>query len=305
MLWLGREQKGWGLEMAVYELKNDTIAIRINSMGAELRSLRKLPAGIEYMWQADPAFWERTSPVLFPFVGSVCGKEYRTGEKTYSMNQHGFARDMEFTLLSQTEEEIWFEIRDNEETREKYPFAFILRLGYRLLADGVEVKWQVENPGEEELPFSIGGHPAFHCPLEGDSSQKSGHFLKFDELEHFESTRVKDGLVIDEKGTYELEKGYLVVTDDLFDCDTLVLEDYQAASVSLCGKDKNPYVTVTMEKVPVWGVWTPSPKAPFICIEPWYGRCDRAGFAGDLKEREWGNIARPGETFEAAYRITV
>lgn len=292
--------------MAVYELKNDTIAIRVNSVGAELKSLKRLKTGTEYMWHADPAFWDRTSPILFPFVGSVNGKEYRTGGKTYSMNQHGFARDMEFALLSQTEEEIWFELRDNEETRERYPFAFALRLGYCLLSDGVEVKWQVENPGGEELPFSIGGHPAFLCPPEGDTAQKTDCFLKFDGIGSFESTRVGSGLVIDEKGTYVLEQGgYLAVTEHLFDCDTLVLEDYQTNAVSLCRADKSPYVTVTMEKVPVWGVWTPSPKAPFICIEPWYGRCDRTGFSGDLRQREWGNIARPGETFEVSYKITI
>lgn len=291
--------------MAIFEFKNDGIVIKVNSVGAELKSLRRLDRGTEYMWCADPAFWERTSPILFPFVGSVNGKRYRTGGKAYPMNQHGFARDMEFSLLSQTQDELWFELRDNEETREKYPFAFRLRLGYRLLSDGVEVKWQVENPGEEELPFSIGGHPAFYCPLE-DGEQKTDCFLKFDKIERFESTRVGDGLVIDEKGTYELEQGgYLAVTEHLFDCDTLVLEDYQTNAISLCRADKSPYVTVIMEKVPVWGVWTPSPEAPFICIEPWYGRCDRTGFEGDLKEREWGNIVRPGETFEASYKIIV
>lgn len=292
--------------MAIYELKNDTVAIGIESLGAELKSLKKLDTGAEYMWRADPAFWDRTSPILFPFVGSVNGKEYRAKGRTYAMNQHGFARDVEFGLLSQSEDEIWFELRDNEETRKMYPFAFQLRLGYRLLADGVEVKWQVENPGTEELAFSIGGHPGFNCPLEGDTFQKTDCYLKFENIERFESTRVGDGLVIDEKGTYELEQGgYLAVTEHLFDCDTLVLEDYQTNAISICRPDQSPYVTVTMENVPVWGVWTRSPKAPFICIEPWYGRCDRTGFSGDLTEREWGNIIRPGESFEASYKITV
>jgi len=295
--------------MAVYELKNGTVAMKADSMGAELKSLKRSDTGTEYMWQADPAFWGRTSPILFPFVGSVNGKEYRTGGKAYPMNQHGFARDREFCLVSRREDEIWFELRDSQETREKYPFMFLLKLGYHLCADGVEVKWQVENPGKEELPFSIGGHPAFNCPLGQEPSQKNGYFLKFagdfGGLERFESTRVRDGLVIDEKGIYETEEGYLAVTEHLFDCDTLVLEDHQATEISLCRPDKSPYVTVTMEKAPVWGVWSPSPQAPFICIEPWYGRCDRTGFKGDLKEREWGNIVRPGETFEASYKITI
>lgn len=292
--------------MAIYELRNDTVAIGLESLGAELKSLKRLDTGTEYMWRADPAFWDRTSPILFPFVGSVNGREYRAKGRTYAMNQHGFARDMEFGLLSQSEDEIWFELRDNEETRKMYPYAFLLRLGYRLLSDGVEVKWQVENPGKEGLAFSIGGHPGFNCPLEGDIFQKTDCYLKFENIERFESTRVGDGLVIDEKGTYELEQGgYLAVTEHLFDCDTLVLEDYQTNTVSICRPDKSPYVTVTMENVPVWGIWTRSPKAPFICIEPWYGRCDRTGFSGDLAEREWGNMVRPGESFEASYKITV
>ncbi len=289
--------------MAVYELKNDQIAIKIDSLGAELKSLRRLDTGAEYMWQADPAFWGRTSPILFPFVGSVNRKQYRTGGKTYPMGQHGFARDMEFTLVSRTQDEIWFELRDDSRTREVYPFAFALRLGYRLFLQGVEVKWQVENPGQETLCFSIGGHPAFNCPLK-DGTKKNECYLKFGDLENFDSSKVGAGLVTGQKETFRLDGGCLAITDELFDCDTLLPEDYQVKEISLCGPDKTPYVTVSME-CPVWGVWTPSPRAPFVCLEPWFGRCDREGFSGELKEREWGNEAAPGETFEASYRITV
>ena len=123
-------------------------------------------------------------------------------------------------------------------------------------------------------------------------------------MDSFASTRIHDGLVINEKDTYELEAGYLAVTEHLFDCDTLLLEDYQVGKVALCGADKKPYVTVTMD-APVYGIWTPAHAALFICIEPWYGRCDREGFAGDLKEREWGNTVASGEVWKAAYRITV
>lgn len=293
--------------MAVYSLKNESIAIEIHSKGAELKSLKKLSTGAEYMWKADPIFWGRTAPVLFPFVGSVNQKEYRTGGKTYSMNQHGFARDMEFELVSQTDDEIWFAVNDNEETGAKFPFKFVLKIGYRLLPEGVEVLWQVENPGEEALPFSIGAHPAFNCPI-APGEEKSDCFIYFGgpdgAVDSFASTRIHDGLVINEKDTYELEAGYLAVTEHLFDCDTLLLEDYQVSKVALCGADKKPYVTVTMD-APVYGIWTPAHAAPFICIEPWYGRCDREGFAGDLKEREWGNTAASGEVWKAAYRITV
>ena len=107
--------------MSVYELRNSTISVKIDSHGAELKSLQRLDTGTEYMWCGDAKYWGRTSPVLFPFVGGVKNREYRVKGKTYSMGQHGFARDMDFTLLSQSDSEIWFELRSDEETLEKYP----------------------------------------------------------------------------------------------------------------------------------------------------------------------------------------
>lgn len=291
--------------MAVYKLENHTVSIEVHSKGAELKSLRKLDAGTEYLWKADPAFWGRTSPILFPFVGGLKNKEYRTKGQTFSMGQHGFARDMEFELLSQVEDEIWFVLKDTEETREKYPYEFILKLGYRLLPEGVEVCWQVENPGREELPFSIGGHPAFNCPV-GDGEKQTDCFIRFDTEEKVVSTGVSEkGLATDKKDVYELEQGYLPIREHLFDRDALVIEHGQAKEVSLCAPDGEPYVIVKMD-APLFGIWSPAGKnAPFICIEPWYGRCDHEGFSGDLKEREWENILAPGKEWSASYQIII
>ena len=110
--------------MAVYELTNDTVAIQVNSHGAEWKSLKSLKNGTEYLWKADPAFWGRTSPVLFPFVGGVNNKEYRTKGKTYTMSQHGFARDMEFALFLKKDSEIWFVLNSDAQTNENYPYDF-------------------------------------------------------------------------------------------------------------------------------------------------------------------------------------
>ncbi|NBJ93040.1 aldose 1-epimerase family protein [Parablautia muri] len=293
--------------MAVYELKNDGVAIRIHSKGAELKSLRKPGTGTEYLWQGDPAFWGRSSPVLFPFVGKTDRNEFRTKGKTYSMTQHGFARDMEFELLSQTEDEIWFVLRDSQQTREIYPYGFVLKLGYRLLDCGVEVCWQVENESDEELPFSIGGHPAFYCPIE-EGAEREDYLIRFDAREKIMSTRINEnGLATDtdEKDVYPLKDGYLPITEHLFDKDALVIENEQAKEVALCKPDGSAYLTVTME-APLFGVWSPPKRnAPFICIEPWYGRCDRVGYEGDLKGREWGNLLEPGKVWKASYQIYV
>lgn len=291
--------------MAVYELKNDVIAILIDSHGAELKSLKKSDTGTEYMWCADAKYWGRTSPVLFPFVGGLKNKEYKAKGKTYPMTQHGFARDMEFTLLSRTEDEIWFVLNSNDETLEKYPYEFTLKLGYRISGNQTEVLWQVENPGKEVLPFSIGGHPAFNCPIE-EGTKQSEYFVDFGDVDEVVSSRIgENGLVTGCMDVYGLTDGRLALTENLFDHDALVIEDNQTKEASLCKKDGTPYLKVTME-APLFGVWSPPGKnAPFVCIEPWYGRCDSEYFDGTLEEREWGNVVSPGEIWKASYVIEV
>ena len=223
--------------MAVYELKNDGVEIKVHSKGAELKSLKNPVTGTEYLWQGDPAFWNRSSPILFPFVGKTDRNEFRTKGKTYSMTQHGFARDMEFELLSRTEDEIWFVLKDSEETRQKYPYGFTLKLGYRLFDNGVEVCWQVENEEEEELPFSIGGHPAFYCPIEEGTAQ-TDYLLRFDCKDRVVCTRISDeGLALNEEDVYPLKDGFLPITEHLFDHDALVIENRQAKEVAFCRKD--------------------------------------------------------------------
>lgn len=157
--------------MALFQISNDRITIQVDSMGAELKSLKDVVTGREYMWHADPQYWKRTSPVLFPLVGGLKGGVYRLGDREYPMGQHGFARDMEFQLKSQVASEIWFMLESNEETLQRYPYPFVLELGYELKENSVIVKWVVKNPAEERMHFSIGGHPAFLCPIEAGTKQ--------------------------------------------------------------------------------------------------------------------------------------
>jgi galactose mutarotase-like enzyme len=291
-----------GNQMGRYQLENDKLVIAVDSHGGELKSLIKKDTGTEYLWQADPKFWGRSAPVLFPFVGSVSGQEFRTKGQTYSMGQHGFARDTEFELESKTGDEIWFVLKSNEETLAKYPYAFVLKLGYRIGGNSVEVLWQVENPSGEELPFSIGGHPAFNCPIK-EGAKQTDCWIRLDVDGPLVSTRLQDGLASDQQDIYELQDGYLPVTEHLFDRDALIIEDQKVGSVSLCDENKNAYLTVEMD-APLFGIWSPTGKnAPFICIEPWYGRCDPVGYDGQLRDRKWGNLLAPGAVWKNGYRI--
>ncbi len=289
--------------MAVYELSNDVISIKMDSRGAELKSLVRRDTGTEYMWRGDPKYWGRTSPILFPFVGGVRDREYRTGGKSYSMTQHGFARDMEFEMVSRSEEEIWFRLESDEETLSKFPFAFVLKAGYRIEGNKVKVLWQVENPGGEELYFSIGGHPAFNCPIDEGTRQEE-YFVDFGDVEEVVSTGINEkGLAMNCSNVYPLTEGRLALTPNLFDADALVIENSQTDTVALCRKDGSRYLTVTMD-APLFGVWSPAGKgAPFVCIEPWYGRCDGEDFQGTLEERKWGNHIAPGQVWKADYVI--
>ena len=279
--------------------------IKVHSKGAELKSLKNPVTGTEYLWQGDPAFWNRSSPILFPFVGKTDRNEFRTKGKTYSMTQHGFARDMEFELLSRTEDEIWFVLKDSEETRQKYPYGFTLKLGYRLFDNGVEVCWQVENEEEEELPFSIGGHPAFYCPID-EGAVQTDYLLRFDCKDQVVCTRISDeGLALNEEDVYPLKDVFLPITEHLFDRDALVIEEDQSKEVALVKPDGRVYLTVRFD-APLFGIWSPPGKnAPFICIEPWYGRCDDIDYTGTWEERKWGQRLAPGESFEASYQIIV
>lgn len=290
--------------MSRYLLENEMMILEVESAGAEIKSLKRKSDSREYMWHGDAKYWGRTSPVLFPVVGSLKDKKYRHGGKEYEMGQHGFARDMEFTLSEQTDKELCFVLSANEETKRKYPFDFALEISYRLEGKCVRVGWKVKNEGEEEMYFSIGGHPAFLCPIL-EHTKQSDYYLFFDAANRVDSDVLEEGLIGEGMKEYPLENGYLKITETLFDGDALVIENNQTKLAALCLPDKTPYLTVRFD-APLFGVWSPVRKnAPFICIEPWYGRADRADFAGELKEREWGNALKAEEVFEASYTIEI
>ena len=192
-----------------------------------------------------------------------------------------------------------------EELTKKYPFDFCLSIGYRLEGRTVKIIWRVENTNKKTMYFSIGGHPAFVCPIRGLGKQ-TDYRIRFDTAGPIVSSLIGEGgLLTEEKVNYVLEHQELKIVEDLFAKDALVMEHDQAHEVSLIAPDGNPYVTVAFE-ASLFGIWAPKGgKAPFVCIEPWYGRCDRTNFQKKLEEREWGNTLASGETFEASYTITL
>lgn len=290
----------------MHTLKNDVLTVEVSEHGAELHSIRK--GATEYLWQADPKFWARHSPVLFPIVGSVWDKLYRVDGKVYELGQHGFARDMDFVKVEGNDTEVFYRLESNDETLKKYPWPFRLEIGYKLKGNAIEVIWRVYNPGTEEMYFQIGAHPAFYYPDYDPETDERGYF-SFDRSEGLECIRIMENGCVDAVTKYPLEipqDGLLPLRKDTFDViDTIMLQDSQIGRVTLHRNDGTPWLSLKFT-APVVGLWSPPTKnAPFICIEPWYGRCDRAGYTGDYRQKDWVNRLEPGKEFEGIYTIEI
>lgn len=290
----------------MHTLKNEILTVQVKEHGAELASIRK--GSVEYLWQADPMFWGRHSPVLFPIVGSVWEKRYRVDGREFELGQHGFARDMDFTMVEGSEDEVRYRLGSTEDTLKKYPWPFVLEIAYRLHGNMIDVIWEVSNPGNEDMYFQIGAHPAFNYPDYDPQTVERG-FLSFDRGEGLECIRIKEKGCVDAEALYPLDipaDGLLPLTRETFDkIDTIMLQDGQIGSVALYRTDRTPWLKLSFE-APVVGIWSPPGKnAPFICLEPWYGRCDRAGYEGDYRDRDWVNRLAPGERFSSVYTIEI
>lgn len=301
-------------------LSNQHITIRVSSHGAELTSL--VYQGREYLWQANPEYWKRHSPVLFPIVGSVWDGHYHSQGHDYTLGQHGFARDMQFQLLTHSADEVFYLLESSTQTHTLYPYDFRLEIGYRLRGKSVEVIWRVINTTTSAIHFQIGAHPAFYWPMlssfeRTDLKAMENHLATTDQRGYFsfglnaplqlQATAIVDkGCVdINTHHTYSTSPdGRLPLTVDTFDHDALVLEDSQVSQVTLHDQQGNPYLTLTFPGAPVVGLWSPPHKrAPFVCIEPWYGRCDRTNYHGDYEQKDWMQHLDAGQTFEASYFI--
>lgn len=288
-------------------LRNDLLTVEIDSKGAELQSIKSNITGHEYLWQGDSRFWGRRSPVLFPIVGAVWQGRYRMDGCEYAMSQHGFARDMEFTPFEPAdapEEEAWFALESSDETLRRYPRRFRLEIGYRLEGERITVMWRVMNMDTREMSFQIGAHPAFNLPDFHPSDPVHGYLLT--DARHPERQTITEGGCVGSGLTpVKLDaEGMLPIDAATFEHDAIILADSQTTRVSMLDVERRPYLTL-LYRAPLVGLWSPRADAPFVCIEPWYGRADAAGFEGDFTARPYVNTLAPAATFRADYQIII
>ncbi|WP_130838245.1 aldose 1-epimerase family protein [Lachnoclostridium sp. Marseille-P6806] len=261
-------------------LSNEQLDIVTSSTGAELLSVTC--NGKEYIWQGSKAYWEYHAPVLFPYVGRLTDDRYTYNGQMHKLKIHGFAMDSEFSVVERTDACIVYELQDNSDTYEVFPFHFKLRVAYTLQESTVEVLYTVVNESDEMMHFGIGAHPGFNVPLE-DGEGFEDYLIKF--LGGSEPDRVlfSDRVLLNGSSEpYSLQNSCIRLRHDLFDNDAIVLQN-MGYRVSLESQKSTRKVTLTYPGMPYLGIWHANKtKAPYVCIEPWASLPSRDGVYEDL-----------------------
>lgn len=290
--------------MAV-KLENEFLCVEIAEMGAEVTRIYDKTEDNEILWEGNPVYWKRHSPVLFPNVGKTYKNRVLINGTQYPTSQHGFARDNVFTCIEAANEKASFMFRSSEETKEVYPFDFELHINYKLNKKELTVEWQVKNCGDETMYFTIGGHPAFQFAKPEET--KADYVLKVPGKEKLEYVLIDISCGcanVDEVHTLQLSEETYPLSDKLFAKDALIVDNGQIEEAWLCHKDGTPYVGVRSAGFPNYGIWSVE-GAPFVCLEPWMGRCDNVGFNAELSEKPNVNKVEAGEKFTKDYTIVV
>ena len=278
-------------------ISNSTLKASIKHNGAELSSLKD-NQNKEYIWEGNPDFWGKHSPVLFPIVGTLRNNTYTVYGKEYQLPRHGFARDMEFQLVEKIANSATFSLKSNEETLKKYPFDFELQLIYTLNETALNITYKVINKSETKMPFSIGAHPAIALP-----DNFENYAFEFEKEEVLQFSLLENDLVSNKTKILETIENLVPLNYKLFENDALVFKTLNSKSLTVLENSK-PYIKVHFEDFPSLGIWTKE-QAPFICIEPWFGYSDTPENSGDLFEKEGILILNVNQTFTSKFSIQI
>jgi galactose mutarotase-like enzyme len=286
----------------IHSFQNNMLSIAVSSKGAELQSIIHKDFGLEYMWSGDPKFWGKKSPVLFPVVGALKNNSYQYKGKSYQLGRHGFARDMEFEVSEQDKDSITFTLNSNEETLAKYPFKFSFSVAYRLDDNRLNITYVIRNTGEEEMLFSVGGHPAFKVPLV-DGTTFEDYFLEFNHFENLSRWPLsRDGLIGDAAIPVIEYTNKLPLKKSLFYEDALVFKHSASKSIFILSEKTFHGLKLNFKDFPYLGIWS-AKDADFVCIEPWCGIADSVHAGGNLADKEGINILAYSGSFERTWSV--
>ena len=271
--------------------------IEIKNEGAELTSIK---FNNKEMLHNGEKFWDRQSPILFPTVGRLRDNQTIINDKKYEIPQHGFAKDMEFELIQETENSKTYLAKSNEETLKMYPFKFELYTKYIVNENNLTVEYKVINKDNKEMLFGIGGHPGFKL----DMPQEEYYFelgLEEDEVEFME---VEGNYISNKPAKNILKKNKIIeITKDTFINDAIMMKKLKSNTIALKQKkDNKKILEFTFEEFPILAIWS-MPEAPFICLEPWFNYADRVKETGYFKDKEGVITLNPEKEFNCKFSV--
>lgn len=273
------------------DLVTPGLTARVAEHGAELVSLVHPTAG-ELLWQAGPA-WPRHAPVLFPIVGRLPEDTLEVAGRRFRMTQHGFARDRDFTVVDRSPTRAVLRLTDDEDTRSRFPYAFVLTVEHVLHPDRLTTTYEVANPGGEPLPVSLGTHPAFVWPLPG-GDPKDAHELVFAAPEPGPVHRLSEGLLEPTPLPTPVVGDRLALSEQLFAADALIWTETASRELRYASPGSAVSLTLSWQGFPQLGVWS-KPGAGFLCLEPWAGYASPVAADLDISAKPGMMLLQPGE----------
>ncbi|SHE36034.1 aldose 1-epimerase family protein [Clostridium fallax] len=282
-------------------IQNEFLSASIKSFGAELCSLKLLENNKEFIWQGDPKYWAKHSPILFPILGGTNSNNFIYENFEFSLSKHGFARDLDFEIVNKQSDSIKYLLKYNPKTLRLYPFKFELYITYKLTGKSLNISYEVKNIDNKKIYFSIGGHPAFNCPIDLENE-----FIEFEKAESLEtfSLDLDKGLLKNSKDIIKNNCKELNLDYNLFSPqDTLIFENLNSKFLVLGNKNENEKIKISFGDFPYLALWFK--KAPFICIEPWFGLPDFIDSNKVFKDKIGLTILDAKNTFNCSYDIEI
>lgn len=286
-------------------LENEILEIGVSELGAELCKITSKKSGKDYMWNANPDIWGSYAPVLFPVIGAIKDGFALINGEAYKVPRHGFVRNNpDVKLSSQTTDSLTYTLTANEKTLKVYPFEFSFSITFKLSGNKITVSHEVQNLGDTPMYFSLGGHPAFKCPV-NERENYTDYYLEFEKIETVATWLLaKDGLVGKDTRPVISDSNILPLEPHMFDHDALIFKDLKSKVVSLKSKKSGQSVKVSYHDFPYLGIWA-KPNASFVCIEPWLGIADNSDSDQVFETKEGILELAPKKTFHASFEIEI
>lgn len=285
--------------------KGDAVAI-CSAKGGELTSFQH--QGIEYVWQGDSRYWSGQAPCLFPVVCRAKEDRVILDGISYPMPKHGIARKAEYTPAQVTPDYVVFQLQQSADSKQAYPYDFTLEIIHRVVNDGFSTTYRVTNTDTKRMPFCIGGHPGFNCPLR-EGEQFSDYSIRFADAFGAVAHVTEPGsgyMDPSSPALHVIQNNELPLRYSDYDDDAIVVENLSQKSLQLVNRGTGHGIQFDFASFDAIGFWTPvKMDAPFICLEPWNGLPGGLDETPDMADKKYVKYLEPGASFETGYQVRV